>query len=65
MGPLSEERTPRDFDEAFEDIVDDPKQNPIVFFGDENVEDLGPPIAEGGTLHEAVEAYRKEREQYE
>jgi hypothetical protein len=59
MSQLSEERN---WQEEFEDIVDDPKQSPISFYGDENVEDLGPAIAEGGTLHEAIEAYRKERE---
>jgi hypothetical protein len=68
MIQLSEERN---WNEEFEDIVDDPKQNPIVFYGDENVEDLGPAIAEGGTRWEAIERYqlykrqRDEREHYE
>jgi hypothetical protein len=56
MIQLSEERN---WQEEFEDIVDDPKQNPIVIYEDEGA-DLGPAIAEGGTLHEAIEAYRKE-----
>ena len=55
MSQLSEERN---WQEEFEDIVDGGEQHPIVFYGDENVEDLGPPIAEGGTLREAIERYQ-------
>jgi hypothetical protein len=72
MIQLSEkDRTPRDWDEAFEDIVDDPKQNPIVFYEEEDAYDLVPAIAEGPTLRDAIERYqeyrrqRDEREQYE
>jgi hypothetical protein len=64
---LSEERN---WNEEFEDIVDDPEQNPIVFYEDEDAE-LGPAVGEGRTLEEAIERYqlykrqRDEREHYE
>jgi hypothetical protein len=67
MIQLSEERN---WNEEFEDIVDDPEQNPIVFYEDEDAE-LGPAVGEGGTLEEAIERYqlykgqRDEREHYE
>jgi hypothetical protein len=57
MTLLSEERN---WQEEFEDIVDDPEQNPIVFYGDEDAE-LGPAIAEGPTLREVVERYQEYR----
>jgi hypothetical protein len=55
MSQLSEERN---WQEEFEEIVDDPKQNPIVFYKDEDVLDLGPAIAEGETLREVLERYQ-------
>jgi hypothetical protein len=55
MSQLSEERN---WQEEFEEIVDDPKQNPIVFYGDGDVQDLGPAIAEGETLREVLERYQ-------
>ena len=64
---MSEERN---WNEEFEDIVDDPEQNPIVFYEDEDAE-LGPAVGEGRTLEEAIERYqlykrqRDEREHYE
>lgn len=53
---MSEERN---WQEEFEDIVDGGEQHPIVFYGDENVEDLGPPIAEGSGLREVLERYQE------
>src|SRR5215213_4808700 len=65
-GSMSEEkRTPEEWEDAFEEIVDDPKQHPIEFYGDEDA-DLGPAIAEGWTVREAIEEYKRmrgEREQ--
>jgi hypothetical protein len=67
MIQLSEERN---WNEEFEDIVDDPEQNPIVFYEDEDAE-LGPAVGAGRTLEEAIERYqlykrqRDEREHYE
>jgi hypothetical protein len=67
MIQLSKERN---WNEEFEDIVDDPEQNPIVFYEDEDAE-LGPAVGEGRTLEEAIERYqlykrqRDEREHYE
>ena len=67
MIQLSEERN---WNEEFDDIVDDPEQNPIVFYEDEDAE-LGPAVGEGRTLEEAIERYqlykrqRDEREHYE
>jgi hypothetical protein len=58
---MSEERN---WQEEFEDIVDDPKQHPIVFYEGGDA-DLGPAIAEGSTLKEAIEAYIRERDNYE
>jgi hypothetical protein len=64
MVPLSEERTPQQWDDEFEDIIDDPNQSPIVFYEGGDA-DLGPAIAEGSTLKEAIEAYIRERDNYE
>ena len=49
----------RKWDDEFEDIVDDPKQNPIQFYGEEAVQDLGPAIAEGQSLREVLESYEE------
>jgi hypothetical protein len=54
MSQLSE----RKWDDEFADIIDDPKQNPIQFYGDADVEDLGPAIAEGQSLREVLERYQ-------
>ena len=53
---MSEERN---WQEEFEDIIDDPEQNPIVVYSeaDEDAQ-LGPAIAEGATLEEAIERYQ-------
>ena len=57
-------RTPAEFDDAFEEIIDDLKQHPIEFYGDEDA-DLGPAIAEGWTVREAIEEYKRMREERE
>jgi hypothetical protein len=57
-----EKRTPEEFDDAFEAIIDDPKQHPIEFFGDGDA-DLGPAIAGGWTVREAIEEYKRMREE--
>ena len=59
-----EKRTPAEFDDAFEEIIDDPKQHPIQFYGDEDA-DLAPAIAEGWTVREAIEEYKRMREERE
>jgi hypothetical protein len=59
-----EKRTPEEWDDAFEAIIDDPKQHPIEFYEDEDA-DLGPAIAEVGTLEEAIEEYKRMREERE
>jgi hypothetical protein len=59
-----EKRTPAEFDEAFEEIIDDPNQHPIEFYGDGDA-DLGPAIAEGWTVREAIEEYKRMREERE
>jgi hypothetical protein len=66
MDPLMSESgaEERKWDEEFEDIIDDPKQHPIVFYEGGDA-DLGPAIAEGSTLKEAIEAYIRERDNYE
>ena len=56
-----EKRTPEEWDDDFEAIIDDPNQSPIVFYEDGDA-DLGPAIAEGSTLKEVIEAYVRERE---
>jgi hypothetical protein len=58
----------RQWDDEFEEIVDDSNQNPIQFYEDENVGDRGSTIAEGETLREVLdryERYRKLREDME
>jgi hypothetical protein len=57
-----EKRTPEEFDDAFEAIIDDPKQHPIEFYGDEDA-DLGPAVGEGRTLEEAIEEWERNREE--
>jgi hypothetical protein len=59
-----EKRTPEEWDDAFEAIIDDPKQHPIEFYEDEDA-DLGPAIAEVGTLEEAIGEYKRMREERE
>jgi hypothetical protein len=59
-----EKRTPEEWDDAFEAIIDDPNQSPIVFYEDGDA-DLGPAIAEGWTLGEAIEEYKRMREERE
>jgi hypothetical protein len=59
-----EKRTPEEWDDAFEEIVDDPNQSPIVFYEDGDA-DLGPAIAEGWTLEQAIEEYKRMREERE
>jgi hypothetical protein len=44
--------------DAFEEIVDDPGQEPIVFYSDEEGA-LAPPLGQGRTLMDAYEAYRE------
>jgi hypothetical protein len=56
-----EKRTPEEWDDAFEEILDNPKQYPIEFYEDGDA-DLGPAIAEGSILKEIIEAYVRERE---
>ena len=52
----------RNWDDEFEEIVDDPKQHPIEFYEDEDA-DLGPAVGEGGTLEEAIEEWKRNREE--
>ena len=59
-----EKRTPEEWDDAFEEIIDDPKQHPIEFYEDEDA-DLGPAVAEVGTLEEAIEEWKRMREERE
>jgi hypothetical protein len=59
-----EKRTPEDWDDAFEVILDDPKQHPIQLYGDGDA-DLGPAVAEGWTVREAIEEYKRMREERE
>ena len=59
-----EKRTPEEWDDAFEEIVDSPAQQPIEFFEDEDAE-VGPAIAEGWTVREAIEEYKRMREERE
>ena len=49
-------------EDAFQEIVDDPKQQPIEFYKDEDA-NLGPAIGEGGTLEEAIEESKRNREE--
>ena len=57
-----EKRTPEEWEDAFEAIIDDAGQHPIQFYGGEDA-DLGPAIAEGRTLEEAIEEYKRMREE--
>ena len=57
-----EKRTPEEWDDAFEEIVDSPKQQPIEFFEDEDA-NLGPAVGEGRTLEEAIEEWERNREE--
>jgi hypothetical protein len=57
MTLLSEERN---WQEEFEDIVDDPEQDPIGFYIEDEADvELGPAIAEGPTLRDLIERYRE------
>jgi len=49
-------------EEAFQEIVDEPKQQPIESYEDEDA-DLGPAVGEGGTLEEAREEWKRNREE--
>jgi hypothetical protein len=57
-----EERSPEEWEDAFEEIIDDPKQQPIEFYEDED-ENLGPTVGEGRTLEEAIEEWNRNREE--
>ena len=59
-----EERTPEEWEDAFEAILDDPKQQPIEFYEGEDA-NLGPAVAEGGTLLQAIEEWKRMREERE
>jgi len=59
-----QKRTPAEWDDAFEEIIDSPKQQPIQFFEDGDA-DLGPAIAEGWTVREVIEEYKRMREERE
>jgi hypothetical protein len=60
---MSEEnRTPEEWEDAFEEIVDDPEQQPIEFYEDEDA-NLGPAVGEGRTLKEAIEEWKRNREE--
>lgn len=49
-------------EDAFEEIVDDPKQQPIESYEDEDA-NLGPAVGEGRTLEEAREEWKRNREE--
>jgi len=49
-------------EKAFKEIVDDPEQQPIESYEDEDA-DLGPAVGEGGTLEEAREEWKRNREE--
>jgi hypothetical protein len=57
-----EKRTPEEWDDAFEEIIDDPKQHPIEFYEDEDA-NVGPAVGEGRTLEEAIEEWNRNREE--
>jgi hypothetical protein len=59
-----EKRTPEEWDDDFEAIIDDPNQSPIVFYEDGDA-DLGPAVGEGRTLREAIEEWKRNREERE
>jgi hypothetical protein len=63
-----EERTPEEWEDAFEAIVDDPDQQPLKFYveispisPEEDVDVIDAPKYR--SLQEAIEAWKKEREQ--
>ena len=49
-------------EDAFQEIVNDPKQQPIEFYEDEDAE-LGPAVGEGRMLEEAIEEWERDREE--
>jgi methylphosphotriester-DNA--protein-cysteine methyltransferase len=49
-------------EDAFQEIVDDPKQQPIESYEDEDA-NLGPAVGEGRTLEEGVEEWKRNREE--
>jgi methylphosphotriester-DNA--protein-cysteine methyltransferase len=49
-------------EDAFQEIVDDPKQQPIESYEDEDA-NLGPAVGEGRTLEEAREEWKRNREE--
>ena len=49
-------------EDAFQEIVDDPNQQPIEFYEDEDA-NLGPAVGEGGRLEEATEEWKRNREE--
>jgi hypothetical protein len=53
------ERTPEQWDDEFEDIIDQPGQDPFPVVGEDAVEDLGPAIAEGPDIRSVLEAYKE------
>ena len=59
-----EKRTPEQWEDDFEAIIDSPAQHPIEFYEDGDA-DLGPAIAEGWTVKEAIEEYKRMREERE
>jgi hypothetical protein len=55
------DRTPEEWEDAFQDVIDDPDSNPIRFYSEEETD-----VAEApkyGSLWEAIEAWKKEREE--
>ena len=49
-------------EKAFKEIVDDPNQQPIEFYEDEDA-NLGPAVGEDRTLEEAIEEWKRNREE--
>ena len=49
-------------EKAFKEIVDDPKQQPIESYEDEDA-NLGPAVGEGGRLEETTEEWKRNREE--
>jgi len=49
-------------EKALKEIVDDPKRQPIESYEDEDA-NLGPAVGEGGTLEEAREEWKRNREE--
>jgi hypothetical protein len=55
------DRTPEEWEDAFQELIDDPDSNPIRFYSEEEVD-----VAEApkyGSLREAIEEWKKEREE--